>query len=153
MKKSYFIATAVITILVSACSENPPVASFITDADSYYTGDTIYFQSTCQNATSFDWNFADGTGSAEENPTHVYTEEGKFTVVLLATNEDGSDETSKTITVNQIYPCWTELASLPEPRQGPVSVSYNDLVYIIPAGGLPTVKMDVYDPATDEWTT
>jgi N-acetylneuraminic acid mutarotase len=148
MKWTLFFTSTILIILISACSENPPVASFTTDSDTYNTGDTIYFQSTCENATSFDWDFDDGTGSSEEHPSHVYTEEGKFTVELMASNEDGSDIARKSLTIEKIYPCWTELASFTDMRYGHISVAYNNLVYII-AGAK---KVEAYNPATDEWS-
>ena len=41
------------------------------------------------NASAFDWNFGDNTGSSETNPTHVYEDISKsYTVTLTAYSED-----------------------------------------------------------------
>src|SRR5699024_9066384 len=34
------------------------------------------------------WDFGDGSTSTEENPVHVYTEQGSYTVQLTVTDED-----------------------------------------------------------------
>jgi PKD repeat protein len=43
------------------------------------------------NATSWNWEFGDGGTSASRNPSHTYTNVGKYTVNLTATNAYGSD--------------------------------------------------------------
>ncbi len=48
------------------------------------------------------WDFGDDTGSYEQNPTHAYTEEEQYVVVLTVTdNENESDTTQQTITVTE----------------------------------------------------
>jgi PKD repeat protein len=37
------------------------------------------------------WNFGDGTGSVEKNPTHLYLEPGDYSVALTVTNSYGSN--------------------------------------------------------------
>ena len=37
---------------------------------------------TSENATSYLWNFGDGTTSTEANPVHTYTSNGAFTIEL-----------------------------------------------------------------------
>jgi PKD repeat protein len=48
--------------------------------------------------TSWAWNFGDGVTDTVQNPNHVYTTAGTFTVSLTATNGLGSTTTSQTIT-------------------------------------------------------
>lgn len=48
-----------------------------------------------QNATSWDWNFGDGTTSGLRNPNHTYTAEGTYTITLTAANDFGSDRETK----------------------------------------------------------
>jgi PKD repeat protein len=55
--------------------------------------------------TSWDWDFGDGSPhSTEQNPTHVYTVTGRYTVTLIAANSFDSDIEIKTdyITVNMV---------------------------------------------------
>ena len=53
---------------------------------------SVTFTNSSSNATSYSWDFGDSTTSTEANPTHVFPEEGKYTVKLTAI--DGSDEDS-----------------------------------------------------------
>jgi PKD repeat protein len=39
----------------------------------------------------WNWNFGDGSGSLEQNPSHLYLEPGDYTVSLTATNRYGSN--------------------------------------------------------------
>ncbi len=51
------------------------------------------------NATSYAWNFGDGTISTDPNPSHFYRNSGTYTVILTTTNACGSSTTSQTINV------------------------------------------------------
>ena len=44
-----------------------------------------------ETATSFAWNFGDGTTSAEMNPLHVFASGGVYNVRLIASNTGGKD--------------------------------------------------------------
>lgn len=45
------------------------------------------------------WSFSDGSTSGDINPTHVYTEEGTYTVYLKVTNECGCSNTKKILVI------------------------------------------------------
>lgn len=64
----------------------------------------VDFTYTGTPAASWAWTFGDGGTSTEQNPQHVYTTAGTFTVTLIATNVAGSDTEAKTayITVTAI---------------------------------------------------
>jgi PKD repeat protein len=75
------------------------VASFTastTDAD---VDEVIWFTNQSTEATSYQWEFGDGTTSTQENPTHAYSTEGIFNVELTAKNDAGSSSASTTISV------------------------------------------------------
>ncbi len=46
--------------------------------------------------TSWDWNFGDGVSSTIQNPSHIYTHEGKYIVTLTVSGPYGSDTATKT---------------------------------------------------------
>ena len=50
------------------------------------------------------WNFSDGTTSPEQNPTHIFTKAGKYTVTLIAYGESGcaSSVFTQDIIVNKL---------------------------------------------------
>jgi len=71
-----------------------PYVSFTYNVDGDLTvpGTPIHFQSTISgDATSWQWDFGDGTTSTERNPTHAFTRPGNYYVTLTATNTNGSN--------------------------------------------------------------
>lgn len=63
--------------------------------DAFFTfnrsGLTVNFFNQTDFGNSYIWSFGDGNISTEENPVHIYTEEGIYSVRLIVTNECGSD--------------------------------------------------------------
>ncbi len=57
------------------------------------------FSNLSQNANSYSWDFGDGNNSIAQNPTHVYTASGTYTIVLTATNPCGTSTTTETVTI------------------------------------------------------
>jgi len=86
---------------------NPPVSSFTANTrwgtvpsavPAVYN--QIQFKDTSANIpTSWLWDFGDGTTSTEQNPTHVYTKTGTYTVKLTVTNPSGNNTFSYPIQV------------------------------------------------------
>lgn len=72
-----------------------PVADFIFQP----TGQQINFQNTSENATSFTWDFGDGSISSESNPVHHFNGNGPFQVKLVASHCGISDTIIKTFEV------------------------------------------------------
>jgi PKD repeat protein len=46
------------------------------------------------------WDFGDHSSSAKQNPTHIYNDNGTYTVILTVTGPFGSDTESKTNYIN-----------------------------------------------------
>ncbi len=68
---------------------------------------TVSFANTTSNGSSYSWDFGDGATSTAQNPTHVYTSYGNYTVKLVA---DGGacgidSTTSSPISINSSNPC------------------------------------------------
>ncbi|MBK9636464.1 MAG: PKD domain-containing protein [Bacteroidetes bacterium] len=60
-----------------------PTSLFHSDIQLSYINKSIQFTSDSYSATSWSWNFGDGSPvSTLENPTHSYTTAGKFNVTL-----------------------------------------------------------------------
>ena len=63
------------------------------------------FTNNSLGGLNFSWDFGDGATSTEDNPSHLYTETGTFTVKLIAydsTSCNKVDDTTFTITVSPI---------------------------------------------------
>lgn len=70
----------------------PPIVSFSTDNASGDAPLTVAFTDTSlKSPTSWLWDFGDGNTSTEQNPVHVYSSPGAYTVSLTATNDLGSN--------------------------------------------------------------
>jgi PKD repeat protein len=69
---------------------------------------TVTFTNTSTDATSYSWDFGDGSAaSTEENPVHVYAAYGDFDVRLTATGAGGEVIKKETISVVKVWPAIT----------------------------------------------
>jgi len=73
-----------LTVIYTVCPA--PVASFYTSIHQL----EVSFHETSSNATSWSWNFGDGTSSNLQNPMHTYLISGTYQVCLTASDSCGS---------------------------------------------------------------
>ena len=91
----------VITV-TTASTSNKPVANFTFSPSTRLVAPaTVTFTNTSTNASSYKWDFSDGTASTETNPSKQFTKEGTYTVKLTATSAGNSSDVSKVITVGK----------------------------------------------------
>jgi gliding motility-associated-like protein len=57
-------------------------------------GEILYTDNRSLNAADFIWDFGDGKTSTDFEPQHLYTEEGEFTITLIANNGNGCSDTT-----------------------------------------------------------
>lgn len=75
-----------------------PVASF----NNQNNGLLSYFTDMSSNATSWNWNFADGSAvDTTQNPTHQFPDNGTYFVRLIVSNDCGSDTIIHSVYVNK----------------------------------------------------
>ena len=60
------------------------VADFEGDSTYCDASETVEFINKSINAKTYFWDFGDGDTSTQQNPTHVYPSQGKYTVTLIA---------------------------------------------------------------------
>lgn len=72
-----------------------PVADFTVDNRSICTGSEVTFTDNSYYALTWNWDFGDGATSTEQNPTHVYSTAGTYTVRLTISNPCGTDTETK----------------------------------------------------------
>jgi PKD repeat protein len=106
--------------VVDPCASVLPTAEF---GASPLTGNaplavTFSDLSTC--ATTFAWDFGDGSSSTQQNPSHTYTVPGTYTVSLTVEGPGGTNAITKTnlITVNEPPPPPSNLLVLAQPSPG-----------------------------------
>jgi gliding motility-associated-like protein len=75
-----------------------PTASFTNGTAC--VGATNFTNLSTNNPQNLIWRFGDGTFSTFQNPTHIYTTAGNYTVTLIAINSCGKDSMKRVITVN-----------------------------------------------------
>jgi PKD repeat protein len=83
-----------------------PVASFTYTPTNPVVNDVISFTDTSTDdgaIVKWSWDFGDGTNSTDQNPTHIYTEPGAYTVTLKVTDNKNSEDTEqKILTVSSL---------------------------------------------------
>ena len=90
------------------------------DSGDYYYGDVgepIQFYGLATGGVpdyTFEWDFGDGTTAVGQNPVHVYSEAGTYTVTLTVTDSEGNTVTDTATAV---------IGTTEEPSQGEVNIS------------------------------
>ncbi len=84
------------------CSQ-PPTANFVANVTTTCQGKISFIDQSIL-ANSWLWDFGDGQTSTIQNPTHIYTSAGTYTVKLVATNANGSTPATKTSYINITKP-------------------------------------------------
>lgn len=118
----------------------PPIAA-ITAPGFSLEGDTVPFNASASidpngSVASYAWDFGDGTTGEGVSVSHVYAQDGAFTVRLTVTDNDGlTDSEVFTVTVANVAPT---VAAVPD---GSLNV-----------GATYTVDGTFADPGADVWT-
>ncbi len=94
-------AICLLTIIVFAGCQKEPVTSFTVSKTTTTTNTPIMFSNTTTDGDHYEWIFDDGTISEEKNPTHSYSREGDYQVILTAFSKNGkkSNSTSQLISI------------------------------------------------------
>lgn len=98
MKKLLFFAlSAFLAFTITSCDKE---AAPEPDFNYEIKGNTVVFtNSTKGDVKDFNWSFGDGATSQDENPTHEYAKGGDYLVTLIASNDKGAKEKTKTVTI------------------------------------------------------
>ncbi len=116
-----------------------PIADFTYVPLVPITNEPHVFTNRSVNAVRFNWNFGDGTGTEENNPTHLYKKSGTYNVCLVAYNQEGcTDTVCKPVTAD-IYP----VADLPT-AFSPNGDGKNDILFVRGAG-VQSMNLKIYN--------
>ncbi len=103
-----------------------PVASYTFSPSGYL----VSFTNTSSNGVSYFWDFGDGATSTGMNPSHTYSTNGLYNVMLVVTNDCGSDTTWQNVdltTVSIEEQGASPISVYPNPSQGFVTLMLNDI--------------------------
>jgi hypothetical protein len=84
---SFCLGILLLLLLAGACKKHATTTAPVVPLDFTYSGVAIVdsdlaFRSTVENASSWLWDFGDGTNSALATPVHHYASVGKYNVLL-----------------------------------------------------------------------
>lgn len=71
-----------------------PIAAFIMNPTSALGSIPIEFTDQSVNPFTWSWDFGNGNSSSDQNPTHIFNEDGTYTVMLIITTEEGCVDTA-----------------------------------------------------------
>lgn len=106
MKRILYLAL-VLPLFLFSC-ESTPEANFSVTPGSPEVGQEVFFDNNSNNAKSFEWEFGDGYISHETNPSHIFTANGSFEVILTAISKKGL-ESQASITLDVMIPTLLEI--------------------------------------------
>ncbi len=117
-------SSAAITVLQPVL----PVADFSSSVSSGNAPLAVQFTDLSQNAAAWKWDFGDGGSSTLQSPSHTYSTAGNYTVSLNASNTNGTNSKSSSITVlKQPVPPVADFSSSVTTGNAPLTVKFTDL--------------------------
>ncbi len=124
-------------LLLISCSEKSGTEIYIGfnfSVDQSTAPSTVSFTNHSTGASSFEWNFGDGSISDEKEPVHVYTSPGNYEVTLTAKSGTESKHLSKYVEV-------TEASNEPKIEGPPSYLGLNSFYEkYVDANGIPIIS-------------
>ncbi len=105
MKTSSVIFATCLLLIIQACGKNDSPA-IVVDANFSISGyevpapSTITFINISQNATSYLWDFGDGSSSTQAAPVHTFALDGTYPLRLKVTGPTGVDSICKLVSIS-----------------------------------------------------
>lgn len=103
------------------------------------------------------WDFGDGSTSSNQNPSHIYTSAGVYTVSLQVMSPSGNSTLIKPgyLTATALIVAWTYTGNLNAARHGQTATLLPNGKVLVTGGysnGGFTKSAELYDPTTGQWT-
>jgi PKD repeat protein len=108
--------TLTVTVYNVAPTANAGADQTVDESDTVSFSGSFTDPGTCDTHT-LDWDFGDGNTASGTSPTHVYGDNGIFTVTLTVTDDDGGvDSDDLVVTVNNVEPSISD-ESMDQPNE------------------------------------
>jgi gliding motility-associated-like protein len=128
-------STAQLTVV-----QNTVLASFVSDSVTGRAKLIVNFTNNSTGGTTYSWTFGDGGTSTLQNPTHVFTNGGTYTVLLTVTDAAGCTSTqSETIIVTNL------ISSIKVPNVFTPNGDGSNDVFLISSQGITQMDVKIYD--------
>lgn len=99
MKKTVYFILFAFAIIMTSCGGSQPTADFDFELTEGEAPVEIAFNNTSKDATSYQWNFGDGTTSNEESPKKMFYYPGTYNVTLTAIKDGEQVTKTKSLTL------------------------------------------------------
>lgn len=129
-----------------------PTASFQWSPASPTAGQSVAFSDTSSGVpSSWTWDFGDGSTSEDQNPSHVFTDDGDFNISLTVANDAGSDTVTQQVTIGPATGCTvTCSAAVPATADLDEVVTFSSTVETLDCTGTVEIVWDFGDGATSD---
>jgi PKD repeat protein len=118
--------TATATLTPTVVPTAGPVAGFIASPLRGSLPLTVTFVNSSTDATTYQWSFGDGLIASAVSPTHIYTQAGRYTVTLTASDQITTDTLSRPEYVRVFEPTSPQviIAAAPISGTAPLTVTF-----------------------------
>ncbi|TRX59986.1 PKD domain-containing protein [Fulvivirga sp. M361] len=97
--KQYCLIVILFSLFIISCTEDDtedsdnlqPEACFELANSEFKVDDELTFTNCSQNASKFVWDFGDGNSSTQRDPSHIFSQQGDYEVILLAGEDKNND--------------------------------------------------------------
>ncbi|MDR2835807.1 MAG: PKD domain-containing protein [Bacteroidales bacterium] len=113
-------------VLVKEARLMPPTTDFTFSPNGGQAPISIEFTNTSTGATSYYWDFGDGSNSTAIHPAHEYTAAGNYQVILECTNAEGKTTKTKSISITSPAPPIANFTFTPNTGIYPCTVTFTN---------------------------
>src|SRR5690554_4740197 len=88
------LLTVLFSTFIISLAYAQPITDFSVSPLEICVGEEVQFtdlSTSSETINGWTWDFGDGSTSADQNPTHTYTNSGDFTVTLTAIDVNGAE--------------------------------------------------------------
>ena len=119
-------STGILTV-TNGVAPPPPVANFTAAPTNGAAPLIVTFANSSTGATSYNWNFGDGSSNAVANPVHTYSNAGTYSVTLTAVGAGGTNNLTRAnyiVVTNPPPPPVASFTGAPTNGAAPLAVTF-----------------------------